>query len=420
MEFSFLPFIVSFSGLYMLFKLRFFFILHPKKCLGKLFSEIKKTDSRRALCLALAGTLGVGNIFGVGAGLIVGGAGSLFWLIFSAVFSMAIKYSEATLSQEMKRGGRGGMQYVIEGLYPRAGKFLGVLYAVLCLCLSLFMGAGVQSAALADTLFSSFGFFRGGCALILSLLLVISVMRGDRQIERITEFLIPLVAVIYFSMAGSVIVLNSNRLAEVLSRVLSEAFKIRSAVGGGLSFLLSRAFREGFARGILSNEAGIGTSAMALSRINEKEPSTAGLLGVLEVFFDTAVLCPLTALAILLSVGDPSVYKTPMSLVCSAFEGALGRSSLYILAFCVGVFAFSTIVCWYYYGSECCFYLFRRNRPLLFTFAFVFSVFLGCFSNSFSLIFVTDTAIFLMALITIFTILKQNKRITLLTSDFLG
>ncbi len=420
MNFSFLPFAVGFCGLFMLIKLRFFLFRHPKKCLLNLLSRFRRTDSRKALCLALAGTLGVGNIFGVAAGILIGGAGSLFWLALSSVFSMIIKYSEATLCVSLKKEGRGGMQYVLEELYPKNGKLLGGIYASFCLALALFMGSSMQSAAVSDTFFYSFGFFHAGCAIILSLLLVITVIRGISGIERLTSFLIPLSAMVYSLMSLSVIILKMDNIPLVFKEIFSEAFGIRQAFGGAVSFLFSKAMKEGFARGILSNEAGIGTSSMALSRMEATAPASVGLFGIFEVFLDTFILCPLTGLVILLSVPDISVYKTPMSLICAAFASTLGSFSLYFLAVCISLFAFSTLICWYYYGNECCIYLFKKDRPFLYTFAFLFSIFIGALSDSVGIIAVTDGIIFLMALITLFTILKFSGKIAELTKEFLN
>lgn len=417
MKFSLLPLAVGICGLFMLIRLKFFLFRRPKKCLNKLLSEFRSKEARGALCLALAGTLGVGNIFGVAAGLIIGGAGSLFWLLLSAVFSSVIKYSESTLCAGLKKEGRGGMQYVLEDLYPKYGKALGSVYALLCLALALFMGASMQSAAVSDTFYNSFGFFPAGCGIILCLLLIISVIRGVSGIERLTARLIPISAAVYSLMAFSVIALNIDNLPLALSRIFSEAFGIRQAAGGLSAFLFSKALGEGFARGILSNEAGIGTSSMALSRMSAESPAAVGLFGVFEVFLDTVVLCPLTALSVLVSVPDISAYKTPMSLLCATFDSTLGSFSLYILALCISLFAFSTIICWYYYGSECCVYLFKKDRPFLYTFLFLFSIFFGTLSDSLGIIAITDSVIFLMAMLTLFTILRFSGKIAELTKN---
>ena len=415
MEFSFLlPLLVSGAGLFMLIKLRFFFVLHPKRCFRAFFAELSSVDSRRALFLALAGTLGVGNIFGVAAGIMIGGAGSVFWLIVSSVFSMALKYSETALAVDMKKG-RGGMQCVIERAFPIMGGRMAKIYSIACLVLAFCMGAAMQSAACTDTLKVSIGAFSGASAVALSLLVAISVLRGGAGIERISARLIPLASLAYIIISLMVIIFNFDRLPSVLSEIISGAFSHSAVLGGGVSFLLSRALSEGFARGIMSNEAGVGTSAMAHSRSDKRSGEVAGLFGICEVFFDTVILCGLTALVVLTSVTDISAYDTPMSLVGAAFEAALGAGSHLILSACTAIFSFSTIICWYYYGGEALFYLFGKKGGALYTFVFMLAIILGALTDGFFLISVTDTALFLMAAITLSAVVRFSGRVAHIT-----
>ena len=155
MLFSFvLPILSVPAGLYLMIKLKAFFILHPIKTTKKFLSGMTNKDERRSLCLALAGTLGVGNIFGVAAGIMIGGAGSVFWLFVSSLFAMIIKYSETVLSLDYASLGKGGMHRVLKCRFSRYGEYLSLVYALLCIALSLFMGASMQSAAVIDTAIS--------------------------------------------------------------------------------------------------------------------------------------------------------------------------------------------------------------------------------------------------------------------------
>lgn len=415
MDFSFfLPLLVGGAGLFMLIKLRFFFILHPTRCLRAFASELSSPVSRRALWLALAGTLGVGNIFGVAAGIMIGGAGSVFWLLVSSIFSMVLKYSETALAIELKKGS-GGMQCVVEEAFPRVGKPLAKTYSLFCLTLALFMGAAMQSAACTDTLKASAGLFSGASAVVISLLVAVSVIRGGGGIERLTSHLIPLASLAYILVSLLAIISNFERLPAVLSAIISDAFSSSAVFGGGFSFLFSRSLSEGFARGIMSNEAGVGTSAMAHSRADKRAGAVAGLFGICEVFFDTVVLCGLTALVILTSVSDVSVYQTPMSLVTSAFESSLGEESLLVLSVCIAVFAFSTLICWYYYGNECRLYLFGKKGGAVYTFAFMFAIILGALTDDFFIIYVTDTALFVMAVINLSAIIHFRNHVSDIT-----
>lgn len=411
-----LPILVVGVGFYLLIKTRFFFILQPKRTARSVVSALKKPSSRRCFWLALAGTLGVGNIFGVAAGIMVGGAGSVFWLLVSALFSMIIKYAEALLSFDSLTEGTPGMHRVIERVFSKAGKSLASLYCIACLLLSFFMGASMQGAAVAQAAESSLGIDFGLCLAVFSALVIFGALWGDKIIEKITSYTIPMTTIIYILLSFLVIFINFRSLPQVLLSIVSSAFS-PSAVGGGmLSFIFSRAFYEGFARGTLSNEAGCGTSSFAHTRASESTPKEAGLFGMCEVFFDTVVICPLTALVILLSVGDTSIYESPMELVYSAFVSSLGGWSGVLLLLSVFTFAYSTAVCWFSYGSECTEYILGRKTPLFIPVFAIFLIFGGLIKAS-VIIALTDTVILILSLITLTAIIKKRERIRALTKD---
>lgn len=420
MLFSFLlPMIIVFGGVYLLIKLKFFLFLHPKRCLGAFFRELSVPGSRRALTLALAGTLGVGNIFGVAAGIMLGGAGSVFWLVLSSLFSMIIKYAETTISLDMKGYGSGGMQSILLKVFGKNGKFLASAYAVLCLLLSLFMGSAIQSAAVVDVAERVLKISPAVSIPVLIFLLYFAVRRGAERIERVTELVIPITMLIYVLMCLSVIFLRLDYLPGIVNMIITEAISPLAVAGGGVGFLFSRAFYEGFARGILSNEAGAGTSSMAHSRSDKRDAAVGGLFGASEVFFDTVVLCPLTALTILLAVNNPSSCPTPMSLVSSAFISVLGDFSGILLLFSVFAFAYSTIVCWYYYGSVCLEFLFGKGYNKIFFCLFSIFAILGAIMGDTYLLGVTDTVIFFMTLITMALLVKSSGRVRELTLKLL-
>ena len=407
MKFSFvLPIIVTVVGLYLLIRLRFFFIAHPIRTAREFLSALEDREARRSFFLALAGTLGVGNIFGVSAGLMIGGAGSLFWLFISSFFAMIIKYSETLLVFDTGAE-QGGTAAVLTRVFSRLGRLISPLYAALTVLLAFFMGASMQAAALTDAAEKSLGLSPIFTALILLFLLLPCLLGGAKKIESITEIIIPLTTIIYIILCFAAIFVNFNRLGDVICYVLDSAFNFRSAVGGGVMFL---AVREGFARGILSNEAGVGTSAMAHSRSQRRSPHVAGLFAMCEVVFDSSLLCIFTGLAVLVSVPDISAFDTPMSLVNAAFSSALGAPVSYILTVLIFAFAYSTIICWYYYGMECSRLYFGKISwlyPLLFVAAILTS---GLLPPSFLLYF-TDLLLLLMSLMTLSAILKKTPRI---------
>lgn len=408
MDFSFvLPIIVTVVGLYLLIRLRFFFIAHPIRTAREFLSALGDRDARRAFFLALAGTLGVGNIFGVSAGLMIGGAGSLFWLFISSLFAMIIKYSETLLVFDVGAD-QGGTATVLTRVFSRSGRLLAPIYSALTVLLAFFMGASMQSAAFTDVTEKSLGISPILTASILIILLLPCLLGGAKKIESITEIVIPLTTIIYISLCFATIFVNFRRLDDVIVDVISSAFNFKSAVGGGVMFL---AVREGFARGILSNEAGVGTSAMAHSRSLGRSPHVAGLFAMCEVVFDSSLLCILTGFAVLVSVPDISAFDdTPMSLVNAAFCSALGAPVSYLLTLLILAFAYSTIICWYYYGMECSRLYFGKISwiyPPLFVAAILTS---GLIPPSFLLYF-TDLLLLLMSLMTLSAILKKTPRI---------
>ena len=412
-----LPVLVTGTGIFFVFELGGFFILHPGRVLKRLRGALSDSAGFRAFSLALAGTLGVGNIFGVAAGIIIGGAGSVLWLFVSSVFAMVIKYAETALATDNAADGHGGMHMVLRSVFPRVGRVLSVIYAALCLVLALFMGFCMQSSSVVAVAQIAIGIPASFGALLLVILLIPGVVGGGGKIEKFTAFTIPLTTIIYIIMTFAVILVNLSELPRAICEIISSAASPMAAGGGLLSFLSSTALREGYSRGILSNEAGAGTSAMAHTRASDRAPAVAGLYGMCEVFFDTLLLCTLTALAILTAVPNYGSYRSPMALVSDAFTFSLGDFAGILLFICIFLFAYSTIVCWYYYGSECAAYLFGTRVRAAFFLAFIFFVSLGALGELGVTLAVTDGALLLMSVITLLTLVRCSDRIRALTDS---
>lgn len=411
---SLLPFLIGGVGFFLLFKLKFFFIFHPIRVVGDFISALRSQGAVKALWLALAGTLGVGNIFGTAAGIMIGGAGSVFWLLLSSVFSSVLKYSETALTLELKNEAEWGFQSVLPKIFTCRGRLCALFYSLFCLLLSFLMGSAIQSAAVSDILSSAIDLPKIISAFILCALLSFGIIGGIKGIERVTAILVPFASVVFMLLCLVSLFVNIENIPSAVGRIISEAFSSSAVCGGALGFLCSKSISEGFARGILSNEAGIGTSAMAHSRADKRTPYAGGLFGIAEVVFDTVVLCGLTALALLSTSIDYSDFVTPMSYVFSAFKHSLGPLAAPLLVVSIVVFAYSTMICWYYYGSECTRYIFG-NTTHTFTVIFFISALCGGLLGAGSLLIMTDTVIFFMALITLSTLLKAHKRIYSLT-----
>ncbi len=409
MDFSLiLPILVTAVGLFLLVKLRCFFILHPLTTAKELIVALQDREARRSFFLALAGTLGVGNIFGVAAGLMIGGAGSLFWLFLSTFFAMIIKYAETLLVFD-ERISRGGMSRLLKKVFPsRKGAVMSRLYATLMLLLALFMGSAMQSAAFVDVTWQTLHIHPALSSFILVIILLPCLVGGVSKIEKITEIIIPLTTIIYIMMCLVVVFCNFSRLGEVINMIISSAFSFEGALGGGISFL---AVKEGFARGILSNEAGVGTSAMAHARSQGRSPHVAGLFAMCEVIFDSSLLCMLTGFAILLSVPDVTAFSTPMSLVGYAIYSVLGDFASLLLPFVILSFAYATIICWYFYGRECTSLYFPFLNKV-YPFAFVFCIVISRAFRSDFLLYTVDVLLLWMSIMTLSAIIKRHPRIS--------
>ena len=410
---TFLPMLITAFGFYFLVKLRFFFILHPVAVLKKLFNTARDKASRKSLMLALAGTLGVGNIVGVAYGISVGGAGSIFWILVSSIFAAVIKYVESTLAKDKSSGRSGGMAYVIKSSFKRLGPPLASLYALLSIMLSLTMGSALQSQSAIGAAENTVSFNPYILSAIFALLTFAVVLGGTEKIENATAVIIPMATVIYIFICLLVICINLSRLPSALSEIIGGAFNFKSFSGGVSSFLVITAMREGYARGLLSNEAGAGTSSMAQSR-SIGSPSDAGLLGMCEVLFDTVILCTLTGVTVLTS-GVETAGRSGMEIVSSAISKTLGRGVGFLLFILVFAFAYSTVVCWYYYGSECIKFITGKGESYIFTVLFLLSVFVGFLVPSSLLINATDYILFFMTLLTLVTLKKNSERIVSLS-----
>ena len=338
----------------------------------------------------------------------IGGAGSIFWLLVSALFSSVIKYSEAALTH----GGH-GMQDLIKGALGRFGGIISRGYMLICIPLALSMGAALQaksiSGALCDSVETS-----PVIVLLLLFLFVIPLMSGSSEKSRkVSANLVPFATIIYISLCLAAIFVNFKNFPVTVFNIFSSALSLKSVGGGVLGFAALLAIKEGFSCGILSNEAGAGTSSFAHALLADTTPRESGLFGAAEVFFDTVIICPLTGLAILTAPIDPASYNSAMRLVSDAFALTLGAPARLALAAAVFVFAISTVLCWYYYGSLAFKELFRF--PLPFTACFLLSLLLGVFSEDTFVIILSDACLFLMALPTVAAVIKSSDRLIALS-----
>lgn len=399
-----LPLLIAAVGGYFLWRLRAFFLFHPLRTLRTLRGAFTgEGNSFRTLMLALAGTLGVGNITGVAVGLLLGGAGSVFWLLFSALFATVLKYAESTLTAGGEH--RDGMIGVIRRRLP-GGRFFSAVYALLCLGLAFFLGAGLQCRAVAGAAATLCRIPASVSAACFAAFLAVCFLGGVGKIAEKTAVLIPITTVLYMFLCIFTIFSGISALPSVLHAIFSSAFTPPAAVGGCCGFLLSDAVREGFCRGLLSNEAGAGTSTLAHAGNRATAPAAEGTLGICEVFFDTVLLCMLTAFSLLLGAGDPSLYSDGFSYLYAAFSALPAAVFSPILLFCFFSFAASTSLCWYYYGEIALNTLRKKKkRRTFYPFFFLFSAGVGGVLSELFLVRACDVLLFFAGILSLSALL---------------
>jgi AGCS family alanine or glycine:cation symporter len=359
-----------------------------------------------ALTTALASTIGTGNIVGVGTAIALGGPGALLWMWLTGVFGIATKYSESLIAvkyrvKDDKGMIIGGAMFALErGLKM---KWLGGVFAFLTAVAAFGIGSGVQSNAVANQVKASFGVAPWISGLVIAVLVGIVVIGGLKWIARVSEALVPFMAVIYIIGCIIILVINAQYIIPAIGLVCSSAFNIRSAGGGVAGFIavqMMTAARRGIARGLFSNESGMGSAPIVAAAAQTRNPVRQALVSSTGTFWDTVVICLLTGLVII-SSGLAHKGNLDMTgggvLVSSAFNQIPGIGNI-ILTFGLITFAFSTILGWCYYGEKGMEYLLGTKSIVPYRCIYVLVAFLGVIP---SLNIVWDIADTLNALMTI-------------------
>ena len=360
-----LPAVLLVAGLYLGWRIRFFYILHPIRTIRDIrdAAGVGGVSPMRALSVALAGTLGVGNITGVATAIACGGAGAVFWMWVCALLVMSVKYAEVYLSQVYRapEGIGGAMYYMRDGLRKILGKGSSVLaagFALLITANSLLTGTVVQVDAAAGVVTELFPMIPAiACGIGFAVLAAITAAGGLKRVSDLTVRLIPALSTVYIVISAVCVIRSADALPGAFRLIFNGAFTPNAAGGGILGFGINSAVRFGVTRGIFSNEAGCGTAPSAHAAANAKSPHHQGCMGIFEVFADTVVLCTVTALVILTSGITPS--EDGMISALAAFAASGGHASAAIIGISVILFAFATVICQSYYGIGAIHYLTR-------------------------------------------------------------
>ena len=352
---SAIPVLIIGGGMFILCRLGFFFIRRPIK-------TVRTSGGRsplRELSVSLAGTLGVGNIVGVSMALSLGGAGAIFWMWLSAAVAAVLKYAEITLAVKYRRHDGdavlGGPMYYMEyGVGGKLGRSLAVAFSVLGVFLSFVMGNLVQSRALTGAAVRVLAVPAWTIGLAVAALGALSIYGGYRAVSRVTAVIVPLMSAAYIAVSLLIILSNAERVPGVFREIFASAFDFSAAGGGTVGFFTSAAVRHGVAKGAFSHEAGGGTAPLSHAQTKTLVPARQGVIGLFEVFFDTGVICTLTALVLLLA---PRGDAEGVDRVYDAFTHFCGRAGGAVVSASIVLFAFSTLICWGYYGRACLNYL---------------------------------------------------------------
>lgn len=363
-----MPLALLACGGYFAVRLGRYFFGSPKRVISGIARATRQGGASpwRTLSVALAGTLGVGNITGVALAIALGGAGAVFWMWLAAFAAMFLKYAETLLAfstREVRNGGYhgGAMYYIRAAVRGRAGGALAAAFAVLCTLTSLTLGGVIQTSAAAEALYGAFRIPRAAVGIVFAVAGALVLIRGLRGVERVSAALIPFLCAAYTVLSLVAIIRGRAMLPAAFSAIFRGAFSLKSGLAGVGGFLASGAFRYGVSRGLISNEAGCGTSPIAHAASGVDSPAAEGLFGVLEVFVDTILLCTMTALVLLTSGVTPTADGT---YVLRAFGVGCGGAAPPILAVFMALFAFATVLCWAHYGQESLSYL-TSDRKIL-------------------------------------------------------
>lgn len=340
----------------------------------------------QTLFVNLASTIGTGNIIGVSLAVTAGGAGAVFWMWVAALLGMCVSYCENALGIKF----RGKNERPI-GYMPEA---ISKAFALFCILASFGIGNMIQSNSAANALFTGFGVSKWITGIVFAVLSFIIIRGGLRGITKFTDFFVPVMSVFYIVSAIMVILINYEAVPLVFKSIFSEAFSVRAISGGALA--------TGIARGVMSGEAGIGSTVILSSRSNAKSPHAQGVIGATAIFIDTIVICTLTAVAIL-SAGGTSTQN--------AFYSALGTLGGAILDVAITFFAFTTVVGWSYFGLESTAYLFGESRKEAYKLVYALAAFVGAVTELSLVWGIGDVSCALMALPNLLCVIFLARKI---------
>lgn len=403
-------------------------------------SSAKTVSQFEAFSAAISGTVGTGNMVGVATALISGGPGAIFWMWVSAFFGLVTNYSENVLGLYYRKKDKKGemcggpMYYISNGLNL---KWLALIFAACCALAAVGMGM-VQSNSISGTLQNS---VTGGastttaivCGVVVVLFTALIVVGGIKRIGKVASYIVPFMALLFILMSLVILGINITAVPKAFGLIFANAFSFRSVSGGFLGYVIMRGMRFGFARGIFSNEAGLGSSVIAHSASETKEPVKQGLWGILEVFIDTFIVCTLTALSLLTVCVKTGKYDftdiasngtaglSGSAIAPFAFTETFGTFGQVVFSVILPLFAFTTILAWAYYGEKAVQYLFGKKgdvAALVFKILYVGLLFVGAMVKSDFVWALDDMFNAMMALPNLVALIFLSRQIVEITKNY--
>ncbi|WP_333683388.1 alanine/glycine:cation symporter family protein [Pontibaca methylaminivorans] len=375
-----------------------------------------------ALMTALSGTIGTGNIAGVATAITFGGPGALFWMWATAFVGMATKYAEVVVAVKYRevddRGEHsGGPMFAIRNGLARRWHWLGFAFALFGGLAGFGIGNMVQANSISEAMGKAFAMPPWATGVILTLLVGLVVLGGIKRIGAVAEKVVPAMAIFYILCVLVILVLFADRVPGAFATIFSDAFTGTAAAGGFLGSTVLMAIQRGVARGIFSNEAGLGTAGIAQAAGSTSDPVFSGVVGMMGTFIDTIIVCTMTGLAIMVT-GVWVDGETGAALTSTAFETALPGVGSYLLAFALALFAFTTILGWAYYSEKCWEFLFGTVSAMPFRIIFTIIVFFGATQSLDFAWLVADTLNALMAIPNLVSLLLLSPLVVRLTNEY--
>ena len=429
------------TGIYLTVRVNWLQVTHfgriLKNTVGTLF---KKQDSKdhganispfQAVTTALAGTVGTGNIAGVTGAIFTGGAGAVFWMWVAAFFGMITKYAEILLAMKYRikdENGvyHGGPMYYIENGIGKSWKWLAVIFCLLGGFASFGIGNIAQSSEISGALTDLFKLPPLASGILIAVVVALVTLGGIKRIGKVTSLLVPFMSVFYIVAGIILILMRITHIPAVFGQIFAGAFSFKSVGGGLFGYTIMMAMKQGFARGVFSNEAGLGSAPIAHAASSTEEPCEQAIWGVFEVFIDTIVICSITGFAVLLSgildvEGGLSAFASKGAAAAAAFNtilpGTLGGK---IIELSLLFFALSTILSWAYYGENCWGYLTKNNKVFILAYKIIFSLvcIVGAMGSGTLMWDIADTLNGLMAIPNLIALLMLSGVVAKVTKDY--